>query len=313
MLYCTGFLAFTGTGETSSPRQITLYNSVTRAVIKTLSLPTTVLSIQLNRQYMAVVLELKTMIYSIGENVDLLCTVPTPSNPRGIAALSLPWSTSGNNKVFLAVPGGVDHSKGVIHIHDVSKKGKGSVLEIEAHRTPLGLLTWSPDGTMLASASVKGTVVRVFDGQQGTKLWTLRRGTTPTRITSMEFSNPSTRGTPRLLLVASDRGSVHIFKLIDNSARNPITRMKSMTKSLFSAMRHKTATSCGVRIAKIELPCPLGTAAVTSFRPSSSEEKEDDLKIQIATGEGILYQYSITEWKEKDVAQTVAEGQWVFA
>jgi WD40 repeat protein len=329
MLYCTGLLAFTGTGEKSSPRQITLYNSVTRTVLKNLQLPTTVLNLQLSRQYMAVVLELKTLIYTIGEKVVLWCTIPTSSNPRGVAALSLTTSSpspsrspssSKDNKVLLAVPG--DHSKGVIHVHDISKRGEGSVLEIEAHQTPLGLLVWNSDGSMLASASVKGTVIRIFNPVQGTKLFTLRRGTKPARITSMSFS-PQT--SCPFFCVASERGNVHIFRLTDTSAKLPA---RFVVRKMFSAMKHKTLTCSGDRIAKIELPCKPGTAAVCNFRSCSSsaksivaavgggkenEEEEEELKIQVATGEGILYHYSIKEEKGKATAQTSLEGQWVFA
>lgn len=328
MLYCTGFLAFTGTGEKSSPRQITLYNSVTRSVIRNHQLPTTVLNLQLNRQYMAAVLEQKTIIYTIGENVDLLCSIPTPPNPRGVAALSLtppsprssPLSPSSSspNKVLLAIPG--DQSKGIIHVHDISQKGEGSVLEIDAHQTPLGLLVWSLDGTMLASASVKGTVIRIFDALQGTKLFTLRRGTKPARITSMAFSSPR-KDSPTLLCVASERGNVHIFRLTDTSARHPA---RSVARTMFLAIAHKTPTCSGDRIAKIELPCKLGTAAVCTFRslPKSevaveggnkNKEEQEELKIQVATSEGICYQYSITDVTGKGAAQTSLEGQWVFA
>jgi len=322
MLYCTGFLAFAGTGEKSSPRQVTLYNSVTRSVIRNLQLPSAVLNLGLNRQYMAVILEQKTMIYTLGENFDLLCSIPTPPNPRGVAALSLiPQASSSPsiyNKVLLALPG--DQSKGVIRVHDISQNGEGSVLEIDAHLTSLGLVVWSPDGTMLASASVKGTLIRVFDAVQGTKLFTLRRGTKPTRITSMAFSPPK-KDSPTLLCVASERGSVHVFRLMGGkSARQPDPR--SVAGMTFSAMVHKTSMCCGERIAKIKLPCKPGTAAVCSFQSSPKSEvaaesgnemEEEELKIHVATSEGILYQYSILSDAIKGVAQTSLEGQWVFA
>jgi WD40 repeat protein len=273
---------------------------------------------------MAVVLEQKTMIYTLGENVDLLCSIPTSPNPRGVAALSLTPQSSvspsapNSSKVLLAVPG--DHAKGIIHVHNISQKGEGTVLEVDAHETSLSFLSFSPDGKNLASASVKGTVIRVFDAVQGTKLFTLRRGTTPARITSIAFSPPR-KGSPSLLCVASERGSVHVFRLMDTSARHPA---RSVARTMFSAMVHKPPTCYGDRIAKIELPCKPGTAAVCIFRslPKSdlavesrneNIEEQEELKIQVATGEGILYQYSIIDVTGKGAAQTSLEGQWVFA
>ena len=37
------------------------------------------------------------------------------------------------------------------------------VCEINAHQSPLAAMAWSADGTLLASASNKGTVIRVYN------------------------------------------------------------------------------------------------------------------------------------------------------
>ena len=50
---------------------------------------------------------------------------------------------------------------------------------------PQGLLSWSPDGALLASASQKGTVVRVHAMPSASTTHTLRRGTTPATICAM--------------------------------------------------------------------------------------------------------------------------------
>ena len=110
-------------------------------------------------------MELRTDIYTI-ESVQLWCSITTPSNPKGIAAITLT-----SQPTLVALPG--HSSKGTIFIHDVSKE-EGSVLEIEAHQAPLAALAWNEDGTLLASASVKGTVIRVHRPQDGSKAFTFR-------------------------------------------------------------------------------------------------------------------------------------------
>lgn len=79
---------------------------------------------------------------------------------------------------------------------------------IEAHRSPLALIALNSDGTLLATASDKGTIIRIFSVPDGHKLYQFRRGSMPSRIYSMTFNTTST-----LLCVSSATETVHIFKL----------------------------------------------------------------------------------------------------
>lgn len=79
---------------------------------------------------------------------------------------------------------------------------------VEAHRSPLACITLNGDGTLLATASDKGTIIRVFSVPDGRKLYQFRRGSMPSRIYSMTFNTTST-----LLSVSSSTETIHIFKL----------------------------------------------------------------------------------------------------
>ena len=79
---------------------------------------------------------------------------------------------------------------------------------IQAHKTPIAALALNSTGTMLATASDKGTVIRVFSVPGAQKLYQFRRGSYPARIYSINFNAVST-----LLCVSSDTETVHIFKL----------------------------------------------------------------------------------------------------
>lgn len=65
---------------------------------------------------------------------------------------------------------------------------------------------------MLATASDKGTVIRVFSLPDGKKMGEYRRGTKSARVHSINF-NPA--GT--LLAVSSDTETVHIYNLLDGN------------------------------------------------------------------------------------------------
>ncbi len=59
---------------------------------------------------------------------------------------------------------------------------------ISAHTGQLAALALSGGGRLLATASEKGTLVRVFSTADGTKLQELRRGADPACIYSIAFS-----------------------------------------------------------------------------------------------------------------------------
>lgn len=87
---------------------------------------------------------------------------------------------------------------------------------IEAHRSPLACITLNNDGTLLATASDKGTIIRVFAVPDGHKLYQFRRGSMPSRIYSMSFNTTST-----LLCVSSSTETIHVFRLCQqNSSRD---------------------------------------------------------------------------------------------
>jgi autophagy-related protein 18 len=84
---------------------------------------------------------------------------------------------------------------------------------VEAHNTPLSCIALNNDGTLLATASEKGTIIRVFSVPDAQKLYQFRRGSIPARIFSMSFNSTST-----LLCVSSATETVHIFRLVSPGA-----------------------------------------------------------------------------------------------
>lgn len=79
---------------------------------------------------------------------------------------------------------------------------------MEAHKSPLSSVALNSEGTLLATASDKGTVIRVFSVPNAQRLFQFRRGTYPARIYSMSFNLVST-----LLCVSSATDTVHIFRV----------------------------------------------------------------------------------------------------
>lgn len=175
---------------------------------------------RLNRKRLAVVLEEEIYLYDIS-NMSLLHTIHTSPNPDAICALS---PSSDNSYLAYPLPEPREDVEAARPSHAPPQSAyvpptSGRVLifdtvtikavnVIEAHRSPLSCLCLNNDGTLLATASETGTIIRVFSVPKGQKLYQFRRGTYPSKIYSMSFNLSST-----LLCVSSTSDTVHIFRL----------------------------------------------------------------------------------------------------
>lgn len=223
MLFCTSLVALVATSDTdpksnASPRRLQIVNTKRQSVICELLFPTAILGVKLNRRRLVVVLEQEIYIYDIS-NMKLLHTIETSPNPMAICALS-----PSSENCFLAYPSPVasptspfsnsgasssaeaNTTSGDVLIFDLLSLSVTNV--IQAHKTPISALALNATGTLLATASDKGTVIRVFSIPAAQKLHQFRRGSYAARIYSLNFNAVST-----LLAVSSDTETVHIFKL----------------------------------------------------------------------------------------------------
>lgn len=115
----------------------------------------------------------------------------------------------------LAFP--ISTTNGELQIYDA---GDLSVkIKIKAHDSPLSALTFSRNGVLLATASEKGTVIRVFCVVNGQKVHEFRRGVKRyVNIASLTFSNCG-----NYVCASSNTETVHIFKIdlkaVENAER----------------------------------------------------------------------------------------------
>lgn len=153
--------------------------------------------------------------------MKLLYTIETSPNPLAICALSpssencylaypLPQKAASSNFAPPShTPPNSTHippTTGEVLLFDTLKLEAVNV--VEAHRSPLSCMTFNSEGSILATASDKGTIIRIFSVPDGHKLYQFRRGSMPSRIFSMAFNMAST-----LLCVSSASETIHIFKL----------------------------------------------------------------------------------------------------
>ncbi|KAL9602523.1 MAG: hypothetical protein Q9219_001818 [cf. Caloplaca sp. 3 TL-2023] len=233
MLFSTSLVALI-----LSPRRLQITNTKRQSTICELTFPTTVLAVRLNRKRLVVVLEDQIYLYDIS-NMKLLHTIETSPNPNAIVALSpssescylaypLPQKSPPSNLTPSHAPHApptsthIPPTTGDVLLFDALKLEAINVAE--AHRSPLSCISLNNTGTLLATASDKGTIIRVFSVPSAKKLYQFRRGSMPSRIYSMAFNATST-----LLCVSSASDTVHIFKLSAPTSQSSATTTSTDT------------------------------------------------------------------------------------
>ena len=109
---------------------------------------------------------------------------------------------------MLACPG-VTRGHARVELYDARKS-----TVVAAHESDLARLALSGDGSLLATASDKGTLIRVFDAHSGAQLREFRRGVDRALVYSIVFC-PETK----YLACSSDKGTVHVFNLKSEGGR----------------------------------------------------------------------------------------------
>uniref|UniRef100_G1SG48 WD repeat domain phosphoinositide-interacting protein 2 n=1 Tax=Oryctolagus cuniculus TaxID=9986 RepID=G1SG48_RABIT len=183
-----------------APRKLKVCHFKKGTEICNYSYSNTILAVKLNRQRLIVCLEESLYIHNIRDMKVLHTIRETPPNPAGLCALSI-----NNDNCYLAYPGSA--TIGEVQVFDTINLRAANM--IPAHDSPLAALTFDASGTKLATASEKGTVIRVFSIPEGQKLFEFRRGVKRcVSICSLAFSMDG-----MFLSASSNTETVHIFKL----------------------------------------------------------------------------------------------------
>jgi hypothetical protein len=232
----------------SSARQLTMWNTRERRSIVQLHFNSRIHSVKMNHRRVVVLLQPKIHIFDLktmkslhvidrttsqwaDSSLGWLCAslergyLATPLALAGSASLQggHAWSSihhagGGGGAARTAAPDGnpqmsgtgpsPDMEPGLVTIVDTyTLKPIGTLL---AHRTPIQALCLNPTGQLLATASTKGTVVRLFAVPSFDRLCTFRRGNTESLIHGLHFSRDSL-----FLCASAGTGTVHIFRNAD--------------------------------------------------------------------------------------------------
>ncbi|KAG9459232.1 hypothetical protein H6P81_003740 [Aristolochia fimbriata] len=198
MLFRSNILALVGNGSSPQypPNKVMIWDDHVNRCIGEFTFRSDIRGVKLRRDRLVIVLEHKIYVYNLTD-LKLLHQIETLANPKGLCCLSHHLSTS-----VLACPG---LHRGQVRVEHFGLK---VTKFINAHDSHIACLTLTMDGLLLATASVKGTLIRIFNTMDGTRLQEVRRGADKADIYSIALS-PNVQW----LAVSSDKGTVHIFSL----------------------------------------------------------------------------------------------------
>ena len=201
MLYRTNIVALVGTGQdTSYPtHKVCIYDDLTKKCIGEIKYSQAVLNVQMKRGLIIVLLLESVYMYEYTA-LQIVNKIETCPNPDAICAFcpNVVRST-------FAVP---NVSQGHIRIDFLDQINNHSTTLIPAHEGKLACLQFNQQGTILASASKNGTIIRLWVPNTGNLIRELRRGSNPARILSIAFHVHDS-----FLVCTSDHETLHLWIL----------------------------------------------------------------------------------------------------
>ena len=200
MLKTTNILALVGGGlKPKFPlNKIIIWDDSKSRVISELRFNTNVLNVKIKMDRIIGVCQKKIYIFNIN-TLDTIDMYNTIENTNGIVSIS-----SGDLISVLAFP---YEEKGKVKIVNFNSLAQPPI--ISAHESGIACLSINQNGTLLATASDRGTLIRVFNVFDGKLLVELRRGSKNAEINCIEFDENN-----KFVGCASDNGTIHIFSIV---------------------------------------------------------------------------------------------------
>lgn len=196
-LFSSSLVAFV---TSDLPAKLVVHHFKKETEVCTYSYNTKILAIKINKSRLVICLDDSLIIHSLLDLRTLHTIKDIPLYTHRTLSLSPHHAPS-----LLAYPSN-NHSGGVV-VFDA--ENLRAIWTIEAHDSILSAMAFSQDGQLLATASTKGTVIRVFSIATKAKIYEFRRGMKRfATVYSLAFSKDST-----FLACSSSTETVHVFKL----------------------------------------------------------------------------------------------------
>ncbi|KAH9061026.1 WD40-repeat-containing domain protein [Lactarius vividus] len=238
-MHCSSLLFLVGGGRDPRypPNKVIFWNEALGKEVAELEFREKVRGLACRRGWLAVALRRRVVAFEIGESIKRYGEWDTYENTRGVIAIS-----TGAYSTLLAAPARQPGHVQLIHLPPCpppvpvgpppsipprqpppATKHPHSV--IVAHNTAITTLAVTPSGRLLATTSVRGTLIRVWDTATGKQVRELRRGSDQAEIYGVAF-----RPDEAEICVWSDKGTIHVFSLAAGAGlSNRQSKLSSLT------------------------------------------------------------------------------------
>ena len=216
MLSRCNIIALVGGGSNPNydKNKVILYDDSQAKVIREIILIYSVLNIKLERTKIFIIGENQINVFAFSNNYSNIDSINTYQNKQGIIGIS--YAVNSNLICYQSSLGEV-----TIKNYGIKKDNNYETTTIKAHQSEIIALTMNNDGTLLASASEKGTIIRIYQTKDGDLIQELRRGLKTSEIFSLVFNYNS-----KYLACSSSQGTVHIFCV--KNEQNEVQNQKSV-------------------------------------------------------------------------------------
>ena len=185
--------------------------------VKEIRMKSKIQNAKIKKKFLYVVCEDEITVISTFD-FSTIETIPTVENPSGICAIAHDPNTN-----LFAWPG---LEKGQIQIKNFDMDKSSQVLK--AHENFIALIEFNFLGDLIATASDKGTLIRIFNTKDKTLVTEVRRGSEKAEIYSISFDKES-----KFIGTTSDRGTAHLFVVERNKEEKEEVKN---TKSIFGGV-----------------------------------------------------------------------------
>ncbi|KAL9654058.1 hypothetical protein ABK040_011602 [Willaertia magna] len=275
MLFKSNIFALVGGGKKPAfaVDRVILWEDSQKKCISEIPTNKPIRAVKLHKNLLVIVVEDQVIVYD--HEMKEISRSATIDNPTGIVAIS-----PDTENIVLAYPA---VQPGMIRVEHLSYGDKKNY--IKAHESKISQIALNRDGTRLASASEKGTLVRVFDTSTGELVKEVRRGSKQAKIYSLAFSDDS-----NFLCCSSDTGTIHVFSLIDKTQNR--TSSFSFVGGYIASIFTSEWSFGEYRGAEVGL---LNVPTLCAFVPRKAEDdKELVLNVLTALGDMLTLTFDIS-------------------
>ena len=201
MLKRTNILALVGGGKNPNfpLNQLIIWDDHQGKIISKLRFNDNIISVRLRNDKIIVLTRNKFYAFNMN-NLITMGIIDTFDNPLGIIGIS----NGDNDKLIFGFP---YESQGHVFIGNISQKCE-KICIVNAHNSKIACIAINKEGTLLATASDKGTLIRIFTINDGQKISEFRRGNTTVEMNCLTF-DPNNK----FIGCSSNVGTIHIFSI----------------------------------------------------------------------------------------------------